>query len=293
VRVVSTASDIRLDKQPSPQHSIPRGATAFITLQHRCYPPCKVATPRIAAPGLAKDGRIFDVIGIPRHPHPRRRRSGTGKCQSGQSLVEFALVLPILVIIFVAVADFGRIFATGIELEAATRNAAEGVANQYLATPPGPLNTAAPAGSSTYYDPLHAYGASVVCAELRDLPNTNYDTNTATCPDMVDGSSPPKTDMPIVVVCVHDSQDTSCAVRADPGSGGIPAECSSLVAGPTDTQVTNPDGTKPRFVEVRSCYQFTSFLDLPLFSFGNFWLQETATFTIPCYFALGTPDECG
>jgi hypothetical protein len=208
-------------------------------------------------------------------------------------MVEFGLVVPILIVLFVAIADFGRIFATGIQLETATRNAAEAVANQYLATPPGPLGAPAPLGTTAYYDPLHAYGASVVCAELRDLPNTNYDTNTATCPDMVDVSSPPKTDMPAVIVCIHDSQDTSCATRADPGSGALPTECSSLVAGPSNVQATNADGTMPRSVEVRTCYQFTSFLNLPLFSLGNFWLQETATFTIPCYFALGVPEECG
>ena len=52
-------------------------------------------------------------------------------------MVEFALVLPIMLMMFIAIADFGRIFAAMITLESATRDAAEAAANQYLANPPG------------------------------------------------------------------------------------------------------------------------------------------------------------
>jgi hypothetical protein len=209
----------------------------------------------------------------------RHRGSPRRGVQRGQSILEFALVVPILLIVFVAIADFGRIFATGIELEAATRNAAEAAANQYLAAPPGgaPLNAPAPAGSSAYYDPLHIVAADVVCAELRELPNTNFDSGTSTCPDM-----------PVVMVCVHDAQDTGCSSVASPGSGIVPAGCNGMTSPPTSAQV----GTM-RWVEVRTCYHFTSTLALPLFSFGDFWLQKTASFTIPCYFAIGNPSECG
>ena len=63
-------------------------------------------------------------------------RVGRRRSSAGQSLTEFALVVPILLIVFVAIADFGRIFAAGVDLEAATRNAAEATANEYLANPP-------------------------------------------------------------------------------------------------------------------------------------------------------------
>ena len=46
-------------------------------------------------------------------------------------------------------------------------------------------------------------------------------------------------------------------------------------------------GNGERWIEVRSCYEFTSIFQLPLFSLGNFWLERTRTFTIPCYFATG------
>ena len=126
--------------------------------------------------------------------HPRRE-------PAGQSMLEFALVLPILLMMFIAIADFGRIFAAMITLESATRNAAEAAANAYLANPPGgagTLNLPAPPGDLTYYSGIHLVAARVVCNDMRGLPNTNFDAGTVTCPDM-----------PLVMVCVHDSQDTS------------------------------------------------------------------------------------
>jgi len=196
-------------------------------------------------------------------------------------MLEFALIVPILLMVVIAVSDFGRVFAASITLEAATRDAAEATANEYLANPPGgDLSVAAPSSDQTYYDNLRAYGASVVCDELRGLPNTNYDSVTHTCPDM-----------PVVLICIHDAADGGCASKASPGSGAVPAECGNLATPPTNAQTTNPDGTHPRTVEVRTCYKFTNLLQFTLFSFGDLWLQRTREFTIPCYFVLGT-DEC-
>jgi hypothetical protein len=213
-------------------------------------------------------------------PAGSRLRRSDRHATTGQSLVEFALVLPILIIVFIGIADFGRIFAASIAIEASARDAAEAVANRYLATPPGSLDATAPPGDPTYYNPLHTYGAGVVCAELRGLPNTNYDAGSTTCPDM-----------PAVMVCIHDSRDPSCSTLASPGSLGAPADCTSLSPAPDDGQglTAHP---RPRWVEVRVCYHFTAILNLPLFSLGDFWLQRTNEFAIPCYFTLGV-DECG
>lgn len=252
---------------------------------------CKVRQPTIPCPpGHAEDNHIRDVISSPDPPllHARVRSRAR---QGGQSIAEFALVVPILLVLFVAIADFGRVFAAGIAVEAATRNAAEAAANEYLANPPPPggdplirgdLSLAASGAYQPYYDNLRAYAAKVVCGELRSLPNTNYDPGPPpTCPDM-----------PVVVVCVHDAADGGCGSKASPGSSGIPAECGDLTSAPTNAQATNADGTRPRSVEVRTCYHFTNILQLPLFAFGDVWLQRTRNFTIPCYFVLGT-DECG
>lgn len=210
---------------------------------------------------------------------PANRPSGTlraGRFNArGQSLVEFAFVMPILVILIVGVADFGRIFAHGLALEAAARDAAEIAANEYLAIPPGPLSSPAPLGDPNYYDPLHLRTARVVCAETRNLPNSAYDPLTTDCPGM-----------PLVQVCVHDGQDTSCAV--EPFGATIPAQCTGMTAPPTNSQA----GSSSRWVEVRVCYRFTAILQLPIISFGDVWLQRARSFVIPCYYVLGT-QECG
>jgi hypothetical protein len=225
-------------------------------------------------------------------PTPLRAfRAATGgggrrRSSAGQSLAEFALVVPILLILFVAIADFGRIFAASIDVEAATRDAAEATANEYLANPPGDpaltaaerLQVAAPGSNAAYYDRLHSYGAGVVCAELRGLPNTIYNAGTNTCPGM-----------PVVVVCVHDGADGGCPSEASPGSG-IPLQCGDLYSPVPNTYQL---GTSNRWVEVRTCYKFTALLNnMPLFPFSEIWMQRSRTFTIPCYFVLGE-DECG
>jgi hypothetical protein len=199
-------------------------------------------------------------------------------------MAEFALVVPILIILFVSIADFGRIFATEINIEAASRDAAEVGANQYLAKPPGPLDVPAPAGQASYYGPLHDQIAKVVCAEMRDQFNTDYDSASRTCPTM-----------PLVLVCIHDSQDTNCGTPAFgvlPSS--VPPGCadmtSALAAGPTPDQQLSVR----RWVEVKTCYRFTTLVNVPLVSFGEFWLERTRQFTIPCYFVRGTPaEDCG
>lgn len=195
-------------------------------------------------------------------------------------MVEFALVTPILVMLVVLVADFGRIFAASLTIEAAARDGAEVMANAYLANPPGApsvtLAMPAPAGDSAYYGPLHALAARTVCNETADLANTTYIAATSTCPGM-----------PLIQACIHDGQDTECAFEAQGAS--IPAECGDLAVVPSNSH--GGSGT-PRWAEVRVCYRFTAILNLPLLSFGDFWVQRTRTFVIPCYFVLGT-SECG
>jgi hypothetical protein len=53
-------------------------------------------------------------------PRPLNRRN-----QSGQSVVEFALVVPVLLLILLAVADFGRMYTSAVAVESAGREAAD------------------------------------------------------------------------------------------------------------------------------------------------------------------------
>lgn len=190
-------------------------------------------------------------------------------------MAEFALVVSMLLVLVVAVSDFGRIFATGLVLEAAARDAAEVAANEYLASPPGPINAPAPTADPSYYSNLRQKAARTVCAEVMELPNTRYDPVTTDCAGM-----------PLMLVCVHDGQDPGCASEAYGAT--VPSTCSEFTTPPTNASASG----NARYVEVRLCYRFDSIVDVPLVSFGTFWLQRSRSFVIPCYFAQDDI-ECG
>src|SRR3970040_1696624 len=86
----------------------------------------------------------------------------------GQSLVEFALTLPMLLILLLGVADFGRLFSHGIILEAAARNGAEAAAQEYVQ-----LQRNQPGGALTpaNYARLHTIALEALCEEAGPLPN--------------------------------------------------------------------------------------------------------------------------
>ena len=179
-----------------------------------------------------------------------------------------------MLVLFVGFADFGRIFANSILIEAAARNAAEIAANEYVANPPGSLSAPATGGSG-YYADLHLLAARAVCAETHKLPNSQYDTATTDCPGM-----------PLIKVCVHDGVDPDCGSEAF--SASVPGDCGEMTTAMPNSQGSSTE----RWVEVRVCYRFTSLIDVPLVSFGQFWLQRTRSFVIPCYFVIGA-DPCG
>ena len=75
----------------------------------------------------------------------------------GQSLVEFALVLPMLLVLLLGIADFARAFSAGVILEASARNGAEiGALERLRDKPPAP-------GDSAYYANLHRIAADAAC----------------------------------------------------------------------------------------------------------------------------------
>jgi len=228
----------------------------------------------------------------------------------GQSLVEFALVLPMLLILLLGIADFGRVFAAGITIEASARNGAEIAAQEYLRNPPGdppkPMIEPAPQpgdsdyNGDTYYAALHEIAAKAACREARVLPNTTYDDG-ADPDDPADdscffedpGSPDDPQSVPLIMVCVHDGADPLCDVPAfgetiPPGS-----ECTHLLSDMENTIESPPIDAGPppvdgRYVEVRVCYQFTTLfnlsdIDLPFgwgLSVGDIWLQKQRVFAI-------------
>jgi Flp pilus assembly protein TadG len=204
----------------------------------------------------------------------RRPRSAEG----GQSLVEFALVLPMLLVLLLGLADFGRVFAAGITVEAAARNAAEAAAQEYVQ-----LIRANGTLQANDYRDLHHVALASLCHESTVLPNFAGAGNTCT--------------MPVAAVCVHDA--AGVAFGPDPYCGqdaaSPPAQCTSVqsTAGWT---TNNAEGSGSlAYVEVRVCYRFTTLfnlqnLHLPMgssLSLGDVYLQRTRIFTVACYYSAG------
>ncbi|MEO8247315.1 MAG: TadE/TadG family type IV pilus assembly protein [Chloroflexota bacterium] len=197
--------------------------------------------------------------------------SGPGRHPRGQSLVEFALVLPMLLVLLLGIADFGRVFQAGITMEAAARNGAEAAAQEYLQLVRG-ATLPLPTGD---YQRLHDLAVESVCEEASALQNASTGTPCG---------------MPVVAVCIHDGHDPLCAAEA----GAAPTACSSIRSMSSSPANLAPDGVnggRLPSVEVRACYQFrpliiTGVLTLPFgagLSLGDVWLQKDRWFTVASY----------
>lgn len=182
----------------------------------------------------------------------------------GQSVTEFALVVPFLLIILLTVADFGRYFAASLNVESIARAAAEVSAQEYVrsATPD--------------YAALDSYAWQSVCDEAKGLANVTYNGPVTQC----DGIP--------TLVCVHDGIDPNCGTPYNAG-GGVPAQCSVITDPITNAQTGGSELSK--YVEVRVCYRFSTvfgfsipFLggDMSTLS-GNFYVQKIRTFAVTDY----------
>jgi hypothetical protein len=182
----------------------------------------------------------------------------------GQSLVEFALILPLLLVILLGIADLGRVFQSAITTEAAVRDSAEAAAQEYLQID---RTTPAPGLDSAGYGALHTRALDVACREAERLPERV--TSGSACV------------MPVIAVCVHD--DTA----GDPGCGaeasGAPAECTEMAGAWNPARAVPSAGPGLPYVEVRMCYRFDPLITVPLGDWGTIWLQKSNIFTIATY----------
>lgn len=184
--------------------------------------------------------------------------------QRAQSLAEFALVVPFLLLLLLTIADFGRFFAAAIRVESLARTAAEVAAQEYLRA------------GTVDYDAIHQYAWSSVCDEANGLPNVTYNGSATECAGIP------------TQVCVHDGADPSCGAAYN-ASGGVPAACSALLDPISNAQTGGSETS--RYVEVRTCYRFSTFLALKIpFIGGNltplagdFYIQRVRTFTVADY----------
>jgi hypothetical protein len=178
----------------------------------------------------------------------------------GQSLVEFALILPLLLVILLGIADLGRVFQSAIATEAAVRNSAEAAAQEYLQLD---VTTPAPGLDAAGYSALHALALDVACREAERLPQR-----------VLSGS---QCLMPVIAVCVHDDSagDTGCGSEA----ATAPPQCTEMSAPWDPTRL----GPGLPYVEVRMCYRFDPLIRVPLGDWGSVWLQKSNFFTVANY----------
>lgn len=211
-----------------------------------------------------------------------------------------------LLMLLLGIADFGRVFAAGITLEAAARDGAEAAALERLRNPPP--TPCDPACLQAYYQALHQLAARTVCNEAALLPNSSSETaatDPATpplapgeCPDFVGVSGASHDGMPVVRVCVRDGSDPICGspipgygptVPVDPATGNT--RCPAVQAMASAAGATPPSAGEPvsHYIEVGTCYHFTTLFtlnfDLPLgtgLHLGDVWLERTRTFVVDC-----------
>jgi hypothetical protein len=197
-----------------------------------------------------------------------------------------------LLVLLLGVADFARVFAAGITLEAATRDGAEAAAVERLRA-----GRPAMPGDSTYYERLHLIAARAACAESRTLPNVTYvaddpstpSTNEESCPsDFADSTA--SNDGPVFAVCVLDDVgaggDPGCGSVVPWVTGGLPPGCAFLSGG---WNAASGGATSSHSIRVRTCYHFTTLFNLNLslpfgwsLALGDVWLHQDRVFVVDC-----------
>lgn len=210
-----------------------------------------------------------------RHQH-RRYRLGRAPSHRGQTLVEFALVLPMLLVLLLGVADFGRVFQAGITLEAATRDAAEVGAIQRLRDKPPPDTSLHPA----YYTSLQQLIAQTACNEAELLLVSPDQADAVSCPHLA-----------AVRACIHDDLDTECGNPIPGFDGAAPPPSCTETNSATAPPWTNDSGGDQisHWVEVRTCYRFMTLFNLHValpfnagLNLGDVYLQRTRSFVVDC-----------
>ena len=205
-------------------------------------------------------------------------------------------MLPMLLVLLLGIADFGRVFAASIVLEASARNAAEAAAQEYLQ-----LSRSDPSIDTDDYQRVHDVALAEVCREAERLP------------EEVDADDDGVCEMPLTAVCVHDVPAHPDDVTPPPVGGdsicGIESastpqpDCNSMVDDPADpsdardawTSTKDAEDIAPTlvlaYVEVRVCYRFRTLfpmsdLSLPFgwgISIGDTWIQRDRSFTVADY----------
>jgi hypothetical protein len=164
-------------------------------------------------------------------------------------VVEFALVIPLILLLVLAVGDFGRIYTSLVAVEAAAREAAD-----LGAFDPGNWNTdLSPSNpGQTVVRMEHAACSSAAASHLEGYVEPVGTVNHATC------TNPTLT----------------CTLEQ---SGGGSADCATYVGG--SGGCGDPATDPPCVVHVQLTYEFDTFVPIPI-------LPATVTFTRDARFAV-------
>ena len=177
----------------------------------------------------------------PRTLRPRTRdgRLRAHRRSQGQSLAEFALILPVMLALLGMGVDFARLFFAWIDLEAATRDAA-----QYVASDP-----AYTTGYGGYYDSTDA---------------SNY-CSTYPC------SSAPASDAKTVLDAATGKTFTKSSSQTDCATPKVWA----TVASPDTSTANGGNGTNPvAKAQVTACFPFRMFVSYPWLK-NSLWVVRT------------------
>ena len=109
----------------------------------------------------------------PRAKAATRRRGRGRRGHRGQSVVEFALVLPVTMLVILAGLDFGRVFLGWVELHQVARHGAD-----FAAENPDAWNSVNPntAAQAEYARQLRAEAAGIDCTMPSPLPTPAFST---------------------------------------------------------------------------------------------------------------------
>jgi TadE-like protein len=160
----------------------------------------------------------------------------------GQAIAEFAIIAPVMLLIVLAIADFGRLFNSMVAVEAAAREASD-----Y-----GTFR-------SSYWD-----------ASVGNPPITTAEMELRACTaaagsHLEDYTEPSPAPSPAHAMCINPS--FACTITEP---GGSATDCASYAGSACSTSTTDP----PCTVQVTLTYTFHPFFSFSLFS----WRTPIVTF---------------
>ncbi|HJW23019.1 MAG TPA: TadE family protein, partial [Candidatus Limnocylindrales bacterium] len=172
-------------------------------------------------------------------PTPRRGRPG----RNGQSLVEFALALPVVLLMVLFGLDFGRVFLGWITLNNAVREAA----NFAALNPDGWAGTGIPTVQAEYQRLINTESAQINCTLPATLPSPTFPSGT-------DIGSPAQVTLtcrfalitPVISAILGNSVAVTSSAAFPVRSGaieGIPVASTAPVPTPTPTVPPVPSPT--------------------------------------------------